>query len=196
MVTTVVIIVPQGLRADMSNPLREYNGGEVCEQYLNYLKNEEQTFEVGSTDCHPYEEVLMLSDSHSLVPFLNLLIELSSKDSSLEPVARLMREVVYENVIHVVQEADRASRTIVIERASIGDLDRAKLFSHLISAIELQGVKALCAKDCCCEEINSIFHISSLLESGMEHLDQMRSDKLLFCLLKTDAFWSSSECIG
>lgn len=181
----LALFVPQYLLGDVRNPPDLFGRSVVCNGYLEFLDGAEQ---ISGESCHKIATYLIESREYGPTRFLS---EFHTRTGPNSPYMSLMQAqlaTVLGDPISAYTWADIADRDMYSQLIKSGDEERASLYSTLLSGIKIQAIHSLCEREGICEDVVQYLKPSYVLGSGFEHLDKVRSDVVLYCLLRTDGY--------
>ncbi|MEM9360327.1 MAG: hypothetical protein AAGB04_29455 [Pseudomonadota bacterium] len=171
---------------DVTNESDVFEGRPICAEYQNYLG-----LEGGSqdTECSELEIFVSNSGNSGILEFLNAYIDNANKNSSLFLLANAQKSIVWGDYPAAFVWMDVADRQVYSDLILSGDQVRASFYSSLLSDLKSQFVKEVCSGDQIdCQLIDRYFELDEIIGDIGKDVLEKRSDIVLLCLLRTDAF--------
>lgn len=185
MLTVLISSISFPLSAEVNNRTNIFESVDVCESYSNFL--EMAAFD-DTSNCHTIAKYLLANSDLGNQAFLRKLYDTTGENSSLGAIAQTMFATMRQDVLLAVSTSEMANRRILVSLTSSGDVERAVVYSHLLSEIQKSAIQNLCGSKDECDEIASVGSLESILGPQFSELDAKRADIVLMCLLRTDAY--------
>ena len=174
--------------AEIENAKDIYEESRVCDTYLRFLDDMRSRPESRLDDCHDLAAFLIQNDTPEIRSFLRELMKFVSEGSTFGAMASTSWTVIHGDPLQSYISSEVAGRRISVRMASSGDLERAVLYSHILSEIQRMAVQSLCVNDAECSKLGALNTTSEIIGEEFKFFDKSRADVLLICLLKVDAF--------
>ena len=173
--------------AEIENAKDIYEEYIACDTYLGFLDDMRSLSGSRLDDCHDLASFLIQNDTPNIRSFLRKLIKFSGEESTLGALARTSWAVIHGDALQSYIWSEAAGVRISIRMASSGDLERAVLYSYILSEVQRMAVQSICMNDVECSKMGTLNTISKILGDEFKLFDESRADVLLLCLLKVDA---------
>lgn len=171
--------------AEVRNEADVFVRQRSCGAYENFLNGKP----TGSVEeCHELERFIIEHDGPEITSYLRKLSSAAGAETSLGAAASALFATVYGEKLQAFNFSESAKRRMTIMLTTSGDVERATVYSHFFYDLQVQFLRDLCSGDRPCEIENSLSKIQDLLGADFEFLSHHRADRVLICLLKTDAF--------
>jgi hypothetical protein len=174
--------------AEIDNAKDIYEESRVCDTYLGFLGDMRSRPESRLDDCHDLATFLIQNDTPEIRSFLRKLMEFVTEGSTFGAMASTSWAVIHGDPLQSYISSEVAGRRISIRMASSGDLERAVLYSHILSEVQRMAVQSICINDAECSKLIALNTTSEIIGEEFKLFDESRADILLICLLKVDAF--------
>ncbi len=199
----LIILLTLSVEAEIVNEINRFDDIDVCEDYRNFLKGSSGRNQL---ECHPLADYLMASDGNGIRPHLRSIVDRWGEDSLLGASAATVWAVVLGDAILTYEWSELAGWRYAVRMTEVSDIERAVLYSHLLSEIQRLSVGRLCSEEFGCEEMRPLSSIGNIVGEEFANLDLVRADVVLFCLLTIDAFlipvrdvldsWKFANCVS
>ncbi len=171
---------------EVTNESDIFEGRPICAEYQSYLGLEEISQD---TECTETQVFVSNSGNLGILDFLDAYVEKANKNSSLFLLANAQRLIVRGNYSAAFVWMGVADRHVYSDLILSGDQVRASFYSSILSDLKSQFVKEVCSgNQIDCELIDRYFDLDEIIVDIEEDVLEERSDIVLLCLLRTDAF--------
>lgn len=171
---------------DVTNESDVFESRPICAEYQIFLglKGNPQ-----DTECNDTQIFISSSRNLDILEFPRAYSEAANKGSTLFLLANAQEAIVRGDYSTAFVLMDAADRVVYSDLVLSGDQVRASFYSSVLSDLKSQFVKEVCpGNKFDCQLIDRYFELDEIIgDIGKDVLEQ-RSDIVLLCLLRTDAF--------
>jgi len=172
--------------SDVTNEGSIFEGRPICAKYQDFLGLEGDSQD---TECTEVQVFVSNSGNMEILEFLNAYLEKANNKSSLFLLANSLKSIVWRDFSTAFVWMDVADRHVYSDFISSGDQVRASFYSSLLSDLKAQFVREICQDNQFnCQYIDRYFELDEIIGNIEKNTLAKRSDIVLLCLLRTDAF--------
>ncbi|EEE38261.1 hypothetical protein RKLH11_2103 [Rhodobacteraceae bacterium KLH11] len=182
---TLSIIATTAL-GDVINEGDVFAGRPICAEYQDFLGLEGNPQD---SECTETQEFISNSANLEILDFLSEYLEKANEKSSLFLLANAQRAIVRGDYSAAFMWMDVADRQVYSDLILSGDQVRASFYSSVLSDLKSLFIKEVCQNNKFnCQLIDRYFELDEIIGDIKKNVLEERSDIVLLCLLRTDAF--------
>ena len=186
-VTTWIVLLcfVSAANAEIRNEAQIHDASEICQEYLDYLAG---GLPEASDACSPIERLLIDGADLEFRQFLEHFESEANPNSALSYMLQGLSAYLIGAGVEAFYFLDEADRAIFSGFQSIGDVERATLYSSLMSEIKLEIVSRNCGSGYQCHLGFESISSSDNFGEQVSGLDEVLPYTMLYCLVRYDAY--------
>ncbi len=171
---------------DVKNDSNVFEDRPICADYQNFLGLEVNPED---TECTETQVFIASTGNLGVLEFLEAYSEAANKGSTLFLLAKAQGAIIRRDYSAAFVLMDVADREVYADLVLSGDQVRASFYSSVLSHLKALFVKEICQETHFdCERIDRYFELDEIIGNIGKDVLEERSDIVLLCLLRTDAF--------
>ncbi|GHB40367.1 hypothetical protein GCM10007094_32120 [Pseudovibrio japonicus] len=159
---------------------------EKCNTHLEFLEGKDTAL---PEECHSIATFQIESHHLKDIDYLTRMYALAGEDTSLGALALAVQAAVLKvRPVLVYSHAEIADRRVSISMGQSSDIERAVLYSHLLSQVKRIALLSMCKKNANCELIPDFLTIQKSFGAEYSYVDELDPSFTLTCLLRLDSY--------